>query len=270
MDVYYAILMGVVQGVTEFLPVSSSAHLVLAEHFLGWEQGNLTFDVILHMATLVAILCYFRKDFHNLFFALLKKNNDEGQGKILRMQALYLGVATVPAVLFGLGVGKYAETVFRSPGLIAITLSSAGAILWLAERRGRKTRDLNSISIGDALVIGVAQAMAVIPGVSRSGATITAGLLLGLDRVAATRFSFLLAAPILAGAGAYKIIELIRGPQPAAGQVTFFLAGFLAASISGYVFITFLMKFVQTHSLAIFAYYRFGVSALVVMFIYLG
>lgn len=179
-------------------------------------------------------------------------------------------VATLPAALLGVTLGKYAESILRSPVLVIFTLSGAGAILWWAEKIGRRERGLESIGGRDAMIIGCAQAIALIPGVSRSGATMSAGLLLGLDRTAAARFSFLLSAPILLGAGGYKILELFRGPGLADGQISFFLVGFLAATISGYGFIGFLMKFVQTQSLAVFAYYRFCLSTVVAMAIFFG
>jgi undecaprenyl-diphosphatase len=262
MDLIHGLFLGLLQGVTEFLPISSSAHLILAEYYLEVKAAGLTLDVILHLGTLTAILGYFRHDFRGLLLALRRNStNDESQQRIL---GLYLCWATLPGVLFGVAVGKYAESTLRSPTLIAITLSLAGALLWWAEKVGRRERSLAEISCRDAMLIGCAQAMAIIPGVSRSGATITAGLLLGLDRTASARFSFLLSAPILLGAGCYKVLELFGGPGLETGQLSFFLAGFLAAAVSGYGVIAFLMKFVQTRSLAVFAYYRFGLAALVV------
>ncbi len=269
MDILYAIFLGIVQGATEFLPVSSSGHLLLAEHFFAIEQANLTFDVMLHLATLAAILAYFRKDFLNLIFAFLGQYGP-GRSPRERQMAIYICVATIPAVIAGLFLGKYAETIFRSPALVAVSLSVAGAILLWAEKAGRHERKLDELTFKDTILIGCAQAMALIPGVSRSGATITAGLFLGLERETAARFSFLLSAPVVAGAGGYKALKLFTGPGLNNNQLLFYAAGFLAAGISGYAVIAFLMKFVQTKSLAVFAYYRFALTAVVVMALALG
>lgn len=258
----HGLFLGLLQGATEFLPISSSAHLILAEYYLEIKAAGLTLDVILHLGTLTAILGYFRHDFLGLLPAL--RRNPKNNGSQQRTLGLYLCWATLPGVLFGVAVGKYAETTLRSPILIASTLSFAGALLWWAEKVGRRERGLAEMSGRDAMLIGCAQAMAIIPGVSRSGATISAGLLLGLDRTASAKFSFLLSAPILFGAGCYKALELACGPGLDAGHLSFFLTGFLAAAFTGYGVIAFLMKFVQTRSLAIFAYYRFGMSVLIV------
>ncbi len=270
MEISYSVFLGLLQGATEFLPVSSSAHLILAEYFLDLKEAGLAFDVMLHLATLTAIAGYFRSDFLSLLSAIPTPAAGGIQQARQRMLAFYLCVATLPAALLGVTLGKYAESILRSPLLVIFTLSGAGAILWWAEKIGRRERGLESIGGRDAMIIGCAQAIALIPGVSRSGATMSAGLLLGLDRTAAARFSFLLSSPILLGAGGYKILELFRGPGLADGQISFFLVGFLAAIISGYGFIGFLMKFVQTQSLAVFAYYRFCLSTVVAMAIFFG
>ncbi len=269
MDILYAIFLGILQGATEFLPVSSSAHLVLAEHFFGIESGGLTFDVVLHMATLLAILAYFRKDFVNLTLALFGQFTPE-RGPEQRLMAIYICFATVPAVVFGLAIGDFAETTLRSPKLIACTLSVAGLVLWYAERIGKRQRTIGQMNFKDAMIVGCCQALALIPGVSRSGSTITAGLFLGLERDAAARFSFLLSAPIVLGAGSYKILKLLTGPGLDTGQMSFYMAGFFASALSGYGFISLLMKLVQKHSLAVFAYYRFFLSALVVCALFFG
>ncbi len=269
MDILYAIFLGFLQGATEFLPVSSSGHLVLAEHFFGIEEAGLTFDVVLHMATLFAILAYFRKDFGHLILALFGRFNSE-RGPEQRLMAIYICCATVPAVVVGLAIGDFAETTLRSPAIIAFTLSAAGLVLWYAERVATRTRTFAEMSFKDAMIVGCCQALALIPGVSRSGSTITAGLFLGLQRESAARFSFLLSAPIVFGAGSYKILKLITGPGLESGQLSFYVAGFLASAISGYGFIALLMNFVQKHSLAVFAYYRFFLTALVVCALLLG
>ncbi len=269
MEILYAILLGFLQGATEFLPVSSSAHLLLAEYFFGVEETGLTFDVVLHLATLVAILAYFRRDLGNLLLAFLGSYGPERGPKERRM-AFYIAYATVPAVVAGLCLGHVVETTLRSPLLVAFTLSAAGLLLWLAEKKGSRQRNFSSLGFWDIMIIGCAQALALVPGVSRSGSTITAGLFLGLNRVAAARFSFLLSAPVIFGAGSYKLIKLFSGPGLEGGQYLFYGAGFLSSAISGYAFIALLMRFVQTHSLAVFAYYRFFLTALVLSALALG
>ena len=207
MDLFYAAFLGFLQGATEFLPVSSSGHLALAEHFFHVEQAGLTFDVALHIGTLMAILVYFRKDFFLLALAFLgmDKSKESRQRRYL-VWGICLG--TIPAVVCGLLFGDAAETVFRSPLIVACTLSLAGLLLLVADKRGKHIRDYTSITLKDALIIGCAQALALIPGVSRSGSTMTAALFLGVNRSGSALFSFLLSAPIIFGAGIYKIPKL--------------------------------------------------------------
>lgn len=268
MNLLYAAFLGVLQGATEFLPVSSSGHLALAEHFFHVEEAGLTFDIALHMGTLIAILIYFRNDFYALLLAILGKGSRQETEQGRRM-FLFICLATIPAVVFGLIWGDAAETYFRGPMTIAFTLSAMGFFLWLAERKGTRHRIFAKISLKDALIIGFSQALALIPGVSRSGSTMTAGLFLGLDRPACARFSFLLAAPIIFGAGIYKVPEILNMGLDR-NEIFFYLTGFFSAAISGYLVIALLMKFVRTRSLAIFAYYRFLLSAVVVIAMLLG
>lgn len=269
MDILYAVFLGFLQGATEFLPVSSSGHLILAEHFFGVEGGGLTFDVVLHLGSLLAILAYFRRDFLDLTLGLFGVFTPE-RGPEHRRMAIYICCATVPAVVVGLALGKAAETTLRSPAIVAFTLSAAGLVLWYAERVGKRAHALKGMSFKNAMIIGFCQSLALIPGVSRSGSTITAGLFLGLKRDAAARFSFLLSAPIILGAGSYKILKLMSGPGLESGQLLFYGVGFVSSALTGYLFIALLMKFVQNHSLAVFAYYRFFLSALVVCALFLG
>jgi undecaprenyl-diphosphatase len=261
MDWFHAILLGFLQGATEFLPISSSGHLVLAEKVLAVTEAGLVFDVALHLGTLAGLLVYFRRDFLEMGRAFRSGPKDE-RALFSRQMAFYICLGTLPAVAAGLLFGSEAETSWRSPLLIAFTLSSIGFLLLVADRKGKRTRDFLAITLGDILIIGMAQAVAIVPGVSRSGITITAGLFLGLKRTAATRFSFLLSAPVILGAGVYNLSDIIRQGLDG-GMIGFYGAGFLAAAVSGYVFIAFLLQFVQTRSLAPFAYYRFGLAALV-------
>lgn len=262
MDILKALILGVVQGVTEFLPISSSGHLVLAQLILGTQDAGLPFDVALHMGTLMAILVYFRSDFFAMAGGLIGKQIPPAGSPNMRTLFLLICLATVPGVAAGLLFGDLVETSFRNPLLVAATLSGAGVLLLLADKTAARTRKFEEITLRDALIIGLSQALAIIPGVSRSGITMTAGLFCNLNREAVVRFSFLLSAPIIFGAGVYNIPAIIDQGM-LAGNLPFYLTGFASAALSGYFVIAFLMHFVRTKSFAIFAYYRFALSALV-------
>jgi undecaprenyl-diphosphatase len=264
MNFLEALLFGIIQGATEFLPISSSGHLALAHYFFASEDMGLAFDVALHLGTLLAILTYFRADFLAMAGAFLGRQRQEPEGRRLRAMVFLLAVATIPGVLAGLFLGSLAEDSFRHPLSVAAALAVAGLALLLADRLGRRLREFKTITLRDALLIGISQALAIVPGVSRSGITITSGLALGLTRQAAVRFSFLLSAPIIFGAGVYKLPELIEKGL-FSGQFPLFAAGFAASALSGYLFIAFLMQFIKARSFAIFAYYRFVVAGLVVV-----
>lgn len=263
MDNVYAILLGALQGATEFLPVSSSGHLVLAETFFGISQAGLAFDIALHLGTVTAIFIYFRQDFLLMAKAVFHRPpRDDDEAKNMRRLGLYICLATIPGVIAGLLFGKAVETSLRHPALVASTLAGVGVLLLLAEKKGGRNRGLQSITLKDALLIGLAQAIAIVPGVSRSGITMTTGLFRGLDRPAVARFSFLLSAPIILGAGGYHIAEIVRQGNNA-GQFWFFVAGFLSAAVSGYLFIAFLLQFLRTKTFKVFAYYRFVLAGFV-------
>lgn len=264
MNILFAIFLGIVQGATEFLPVSSSGHLVLAESFFDIQEASLAFDVFLHLGTLVAVIIYFRLDFWRMAKALFSWRDKSPETSSLRALAMQLAAGTVPAVGAALLFGDFIENNLRHPLVVAATLAGIGLLLLLGEKIGRHQRDFSSVSWLDTLIIGCAQALAIIPGVSRSGITMTAGLFRGLNRQAVARFSFLLSAPIICGAGVYKIPEIIRhGLAP--GQGGFYLAGFLSSAVSGYIVISFLLHFVRTKTFEIFAYYRFALAALVTL-----
>ena len=268
MNIFTAAILGIIQGATEFLPISSSGHLALAHYFFGAEEASLTFDVALHLGTLLAIVIYFRDDFWQMGKAVLGLNQERDEAKRLRTMAVYICLATIPGVLAGLLLGDTAEQYFRHPAMVAMVLAGAGLLLLLADQAGKRTRDFGKITLRDGLLIGLAQACAIIPGVSRSGSTITCGLALGLTRQAAVRFSFLLSAPIIFGAGVYKLPEIIA--QGLLGeQSSLYLTGFLASAISGYLFISFIMQYIRARSFAIFAYYRFLLAALVMIALFL-
>lgn len=268
MNMIEALLLGIIQGATEFLPVSSSGHLALAHYFLGAQESDLAFDVALHLGTLLAILAYFRDDFLQMGKAVLGLHKEQAETLRLRKMAFFIAIATIPGALAGLLLGKTAETFFRHPALVATALAVAGLMLLLADRAGKRTRNFEAISLVDALLVGLSQACAIIPGVSRSGSTITCGLAMGLNRQAAVRFSFLLSAPIIFGAGVHEIPDILKNGL-ADGQSTLYISGFLASAISGYLFISFIMRYIKAKSFAIFAYYRFAIAALVFIALFL-
>lgn len=260
MDIFYSIFLGILQGATEFLPISSSGHLVLAELFLDVKEGDIAFDIALHMGTLCSILVYFREEFSQMAMSIFKAgriNTLEQEIRCGRRQLIWLIFAgSLPAVGAGLLFGDLVEQSMRTPVVVIFTLSFFGLVLLLADNAATLKRHLTSVNLSDAVLIGLAQAVAIIPGVSRSGITITVGLFLGLNRLAATRFSFLLAAPIIFGAGVYHFPDLLH--EGFAGDKTlFFLTGFVTSFLSGYFFIAFLLHALKTRPFAIFAYYRF-------------
>ena len=262
MNFFYAIFLGLLQGATEFLPISSSGHLALVEFFLNIEEAGLAFDVALHLGTLLGVFLYFRRDFFTMLTALVNPQVLGAEAGAHRLLVLYICLGTVPAVVAGYFLKDAAETIFRSPFLIAAALAGAGVLLLWADKTGEHLRDMKSIKIADVLLIGLFQAFALMPGVSRSGITMTAGLMRGLNRMSAVRFSFLLSVPVIFGAGVYNLPDIIR-QGAVAGQFGYFLAGFVAAAVSGYLVIAFLLRFIQTHSFAVFVYYRFLLAAIV-------
>ena len=268
-----AVVMGIVQGLTEFLPVSSSGHLIIVPALLGWDDPfieSLSFSVMLHLATLLALLLFFRADWLRLIPAWGASIRDRSVGGDPdRRLAWLLVLSTIPAVIAGLLLNDLIETAFREARLVAVTLVVGAAILWLAERAGTRTRRVADLSTAGAIGIGAAQALALVPGISRSGISISAGLFAGLDRESAARFSFLMATPITAGAGLYELGKLIRGEagvNVAAGPL---LAGMIAALIAGLAAISILLRYLRTHPTTIFIVYRLVLAA-VVMVAWLG
>ena len=263
MNYFTAVFLGVLQGLTEFLPISSSGHLALTEFFLGIKEAGLAFDVALHLGTLLGVCIYFRRDLYLMIIALLWPHKLGAEATRQQLLALYICLGTVPAVIAGLLLKDAAETSLRSPAIIAGTLAGVGLLLLAADKMGKHRRNMESIGFIDAVLIGVFQAFALVPGVSRSGITMVAGLMRGLNRMSTARFSFLLSIPVIFGAGIFNLPDIIRqGSVP--GQMGFFLSGFVAAAVSGYLVIAFLLRFVQTHSFAVFAYYRLLLAAIVV------
>lgn len=264
MGLIEAIILGLVQGLTEFIPVSSSGHLVLFHELFGDGDDSLAFDVALHLGTLFALLVIFYKDLINLLKGMF---TDSVQKKL----ATLLIIGTIPAAMAGYFLESAAETTFRSPLIVALSLIAVALAMLIAEhlaKRQRIRQVIENISGKQALGIGIAQAVAIIPGVSRSGSTITAGLFLGLDRVAATRFSFLLAIPIIAGA-VLKVATSGDTLSTVGDESGIFIAGMVSAFISGVFAIRFLLRYLANHTLNIFAYYRIilGLVVLAALFI---
>ncbi len=270
MDIFVqAFVMGIVQGLTEFLPVSSSGHLILVPALLGWHDpfiDSLVFSVLLHMATLLALLIFFRADWLRLIPAWFASIRDRSlAGDPDRKLAWLIAVSTVPAVVAGLALGDLAENPdFRGVGRVAIALVIGAAFLWLGERLGSRTRSIGDLGVRGAFGIGLAQALALIPGISRSGASIAAGLLGGLDRASAARFSFLMATPITAGAGIFEIRKIVAG-DAAAVALAPLVVGMVAAFIAGLLAIAVMLRFLRSNSTMVFIVYRIGVAALVVV-----
>ncbi|MGI9861603.1 undecaprenyl-diphosphatase UppP [Moorella naiadis] len=254
MNVLQAIVLGLVQGLGEFLPISSSAHLVLAPWLFRWPDPGLTFDVALHLGTLIAVVAFFWRDIIELVLSGLGQPHSQ-DGRLF----WYLIVASIPGALFGVLFEKQAETIFRSPLLIALTLTLMGIGLWWADRVGRKSRQMEDLSLMDGIIVGISQALAIIPGVSRSGITMSAGLLTGMDRETAARFSFLMSVPIIAGAALLKLKDL-----PLHEVNLAFIVGVLTAAVVGFLAIKFLLQYLRHGSYLLFTGYRILLAALVV------
>jgi undecaprenyl-diphosphatase len=256
MDLFQAIILGAVQGLTEFLPISSSAHLILVPWALGWPPHGLAFDAALHLGTLSALLLYFWRDWVDIIGGFLTGLREPEKRQSLEFKlAVMLILGTVPAALLGVLAENFIESTLRNPRLIAAFMVFFAIVLFVAERVGIQDRAMERIGPIDALLIGVAQAMALMPGVSRSGATITAGLFLGLTRPAAARFSFLLSTPIVLAAGSLQLSRLVHAGNEGEALVVLG-AGVLAAALSGLAAISFLMRFLQSSRTDVFVWYR--------------
>jgi undecaprenyl-diphosphatase len=298
MEIVQSIILGFVQGLAEFLPISSSGHLILIPDVFGWKDQGLAFDVALHWGTLVAVLMYFWKDWIKILKEsyLLNKvlntkyqipntksiSNKEFQKnsfnfqssivvenrvsgfKFLKSDLLFIIViATIPGVVAGLLLNSYAETVFRNPLLIAATLSVGALLLFYSDKIGIKKLDINKLTLKDGLIIGFAQALAIIPGVSRSGITITMALLLGMNRTSAARFSFLLSTPIILGAGIKELPNLLNN-----GIGVSVIIGAVTAAITGYLAIKYMIKYLKNNNYNVFVIYRI-LLALIIIFVFI-
>lgn len=264
MEIIQSIILGIVQGLAEFLPISSSGHLVLISSLFHWQDQGLAFDVALHLGTLIAVLIYFRKDWkliikNSYLIKNLRILNFKLKTKELKSDMLFIIIiATIPGVFVGLILGDYAETVFRNPILVASTLFIGALLLFYADKIGRKNGDILKLTLKMGIIIGLFQSFAIIPGVSRSGITITAALLLGFSRTSSARFSFLLSTPIIIGAGIMEFPNLLAGGL----DINIFI-GILTATISGYMAIKYMLKYLENRNYNIFVGYRL-VLALVI------
>jgi undecaprenyl-diphosphatase len=266
MDIYIqAVVLGIVQGLTEFLPISSSGHLIIVPWLFGWTDPfitSLAFSVMLHIGTLAALLIYFGQEWLRLVpagFATIRDRSFAGSPD--RRLAWLLVVATIPAAVAGFLLNDVIETAVRGVGSVAVLLVVGAAIMWVADRWGRRDRGVDDVTFPLAFGLGAAQALALFPGLSRSGISISAGRIAGLDREAAARFSFLMATPITAGAALFELRKLATGEAGVAVSLGPLIAGMIAAFVAGILAIRGLLGYLRTHSLDIFVAYRLVVAA---------
>ncbi|MGI8593153.1 MAG: undecaprenyl-diphosphate phosphatase [Solirubrobacteraceae bacterium] len=265
MSVLESIVLGVVQGLSEFLPISSTAHLRIVPAVLGWEDPGAAFTAVTQLGTMAAVLIYFRADLLAVARAWLGSlRRPELRGSLDARMGWYLIAGTVPIVIFGVLFENQIESGARDLYLIGTTLIVLGIVLFAADRVSRRDRDLKDLSTRDGVVIGFAQSLALVPGVSRSGATITAGLLLGLDRAGAARFSFLLSVPAVVLSGVYEGLKIVRGTVSADTSALSLVLATGMAFVFGYASIALLLRYLATHDLTPFVVYRVVVGALVI------
>jgi undecaprenyl-diphosphatase len=267
MPITQAIVLGVVQGLAEFLPISSSAHLILVPWLFGWEDPGLAFDVALHWGTLVAVLVVFWRDWIRLIRAGAQSILDRRIGQDPDRRLFWaLVVSSVPAAVAGKLLNEWAKDALRAPLLIAVTMSVMGIALGLADRYGAKRRGEGDMRIPEALGIGVAQAFALVPGVSRSGSTITVGLLFGFTRDSVARFSFLMSTPIIFGAGVLEFPAMLREMREGTSNVSVaaLTAGLIASAVVGVIVIRWLLAWLRTRTYDVFVVYRLLVAVLIV------
>lgn len=258
-----AFILGALQGLTEFLPVSSSAHLSLAPWIFGWEPAGLGFDLSLHVGTLVALGWYFRAEWKRLLLGGITLLSNRRIVDDASRDAWLIVIATIPAAIAGVLLEDYAETVFRAPIVTAIALILMGGLLWGVDARARRDRVRGTMTARDALLVGCAQVLALVPGVSRSGSTITAGRALGFDRSSAAVFSFLMSMPIILAAALLKVPDAIRET----GFSAPLLVGVATAAVSSWLAIAVLLRYVSRRGYAVFAVYRFALGALILFLI---
>jgi undecaprenyl-diphosphatase len=262
MDAFQAIVLGIVQGLTEFLPISSSGHLRIVPAFFGWEDPGAAFTAVIQLGTMAAVLLYFRRDLWNIARAWLRSLRDREARRTMEARlGWFIILGTIPISILGLAFKDTIEDEFRSLYLIGTMLIVFGFVMLLAERVSRRDREIDTLTARDAGVIGCAQALALVPGVSRSGATISAGLFLNLTRTDAARFSFLLSVPAVVLSGLFELRHIGESGGAPAGATAL---ATLLAFVTGYASIAFLLRWLAGHSLAVFVAYRFVLGALVI------
>lgn len=281
-----AIVLGLTQGLTEFLPISSSGHLIIVPWLFGWETPGLAFDAALHLGTLLAVFAYFWRDLLEMVravptilrkrTALLRPDESGNQQTFFARLGLLLIIGSIPGGVFGLLAESRIDDLFHSTAhedraivVLAILLAFFAILLWVADRTGTETRPLESVRLRDAVVIGVAQAFALMPGVSRSGITLTAGLFRDFKRADAARFSFLLGIPLVSAAGLKGVADLLQA-DPSGAEIGRIVAGMTTSAISGFIAIRFLLRYLQTSSTAVFVIYRIVASIVLIVLVVSG
>lgn len=264
LSVFDSIILGMIQGITEFLPISSSGHLIIMRDVIGITQnGGLAFDSVLQLATACAVLLYFRKDIIELVLNIFKKNKDSQKTKL----TIALIVGTIPAIILGLYLQDYMETIFRSTGLVAVTLIVGAVVMFIADLFLNKRKSPEEdLTLAKGLGVGLYQCLALVPGMSRSGMSISGGYFLGLSKEMAVRFSFLLSIPIIVGSGLVKLFDIIKDPSIVSGGFTTLSIGFISAFVFGWISIDFLLKFLKTNSFKVFVIYRIVLAGVLLIF----
>jgi undecaprenyl-diphosphatase len=270
MPIYQVVVLALVQGLTEFLPVSSTAHLYLSSWLLGWQTESLSFDIMLHLGTLLAVVLYFFRDWLQIIgqaFGAYSGSSDELRQNRALLWLIIIG--SVPVGVAGLLFNKQAETTWRNPWVMGVMLIAIGIVMWVAENKARKQRDLATVDVADAGFIGLAQALAVVPGCSRSGITISAGLFRNLTRESAARFSFLLSTPAITAAAAKALYEIHKEHGLHTLLSTEFVVGVTVSALSGCAVIAWFLRYLRGSGLRPFVYYRivFGIIVLALAFI---
>lgn len=265
MTIFQALILGIVQGLSEFLPISSSGHLILVPYLFHWGQidNKLSFDIALHFGTALAVLGYFWKDWWEMAKSLTKPKSEKAKLFYLLM------IGSVPVGIIGIILEKLVEDVFRTPLITAVMLVVFSLVLWFADRIRNNTKTLKDLTAKDSILIGLSQIIALLPGVSRSGITISASLLRSLNREQAARFSFLLSTPVILGASTAKGLDFVRGTIPQSEYLPF-LVGVATSGLVGYLTIKFLLKYIQTHSFKVFIVYRLVLAAIIFLFLLFG
>jgi undecaprenyl-diphosphatase len=270
-SVFEAIVLGITQGLTEFLPISSTAHLRIVPAFAGWEDPGAAFTAVVQLGTVLAVLLYFREDLLRIGMAWLRSLRDRSLRSTLDARlGWYIGLGTVPIAIFGFAFRHQIENGARDLYLISIMLILLGLVLLAAEEVGTKHRSIEQINRRDGVVIGIAQALALVPGVSRSGATISAGLFRGFDRESAARYSFLLSVPAVVLSGLFELLKIIDGSEHQKAGAGALIVATLTAFVVGYASIAWLLRYLVRHSTMIFVVYRVGLGVLTLVLVSTG